>query len=65
MDKDTIINEMPKEFEKEDLIIRRSALIALKKARMYGTTLAVDRRGGVILCKPDAFEKLLPDDVRN
>lgn len=64
MDDATIINKMPKQFVKEDLVIRRSALIALKKARMYDTTLAVDRNGELVMCEPDVFEKFLPEDIK-
>lgn len=64
MDDETIVNKMPKEFAKEDFVIRQSALIALKKARMYDTTLAVDRSGKLVMCQPDAFEKFLPEDIK-
>ncbi len=66
IDKDAhIVNEMPKELRKDDAVVRKASLIALKKARMFQTDLAVGRDGGVDLCSPDIFEKNLPKDVKN
>lgn len=50
---------LPKQIQDESNIIRGAALLALKKARMYGTKLAVKRNGSVELEDPDEFEKHL------
>lgn len=55
---------VPEQMRDEYSIVRSAALLALKKARMHGTKLAVKRNGKVELETPDEFEKHLPKDIQ-
>ena len=50
---------------KPDPRITSAVLVALKKARLYNTKLAVSKDDRVLEMTPDEFERHLPDNARS
>lgn len=60
-----VTNDLPKDMYDDIHSFRLAAFLALKKARMYGTQLAVMRDGKVVLEDPDEFERHLLDEGKD
>lgn len=60
-----IVGDVPKDVGDDILSFRSAAFLALKKARMYGTQIAVMRNGQVVFETPDEFERHLQESKDN